>query len=161
MLDRYFNLIWVMFPWRSSQVNHYHSSRLSLSRDFFSTRSISGQSYKSSSIVIYDSRVVHDFKILHITTLEYFLYQQKCNYLPHRIRQTHVVWMNLKSSQNKLSKQPCHIQSLHIEKVLTCWHIENTTNRTRHFSCGEKQHHSLLQIWQKFMVFYFKSANLK
>ena len=31
---------------------------------------ISGQSYKASAIVIYDSRVVPDLKIPHITTLE-------------------------------------------------------------------------------------------
>ena len=31
---------------------------------------ISGQSYKASTIVIYDSRVVPDLKIPHITTLE-------------------------------------------------------------------------------------------
>ena len=31
---------------------------------------ISGQSYKTSTIVIYDSRVVPDWKIPHITTLE-------------------------------------------------------------------------------------------
>ena len=31
---------------------------------------ISGQSYKASMIVIYDSRVVPDLKIPHITTLE-------------------------------------------------------------------------------------------
>ena len=31
---------------------------------------ISGQSYKTSTIVIYDSRVIPDWKILHITTLE-------------------------------------------------------------------------------------------
>ena len=30
----------------------------------------SGQSYKASTIVIYDSRVVPDWKLLHITTLE-------------------------------------------------------------------------------------------
>ena len=30
----------------------------------------SGQSYKASTIVIYDSRVVPDLKIPHITTLE-------------------------------------------------------------------------------------------
>ena len=30
----------------------------------------SGQSYKASSIVIYDSRVIPDLKIPHITTLE-------------------------------------------------------------------------------------------
>ena len=30
----------------------------------------SGQSYKASTIVIYDSRVVPDWKIPHITTLE-------------------------------------------------------------------------------------------
>ena len=30
----------------------------------------SGQSYKASTIVIYDSRVVRDWKIPHITTLE-------------------------------------------------------------------------------------------
>ena len=29
-----------------------------------------GQSYKASTIVIYDSRVVPDWKLLHITTLE-------------------------------------------------------------------------------------------
>ena len=31
---------------------------------------ISGQSYKASTIIIYDSRVVPDLKIPHITTLE-------------------------------------------------------------------------------------------
>ena len=31
---------------------------------------LSGQSYKASTIVIYDSRVVPDLKIPHITTLE-------------------------------------------------------------------------------------------
>ena len=31
---------------------------------------VSGQSYKASTIVIYDSRVVPDWKIPHITTLE-------------------------------------------------------------------------------------------
>ena len=31
---------------------------------------ISGQSYKTSTIVIYDSRVVPDWKIPHIMTLE-------------------------------------------------------------------------------------------
>ena len=30
----------------------------------------SGQSYKASTIVIYDSRVIRDWKIPHITTLE-------------------------------------------------------------------------------------------
>ena len=30
----------------------------------------SGQSYKASTIVIYDSRVIPDLKIPHITTLE-------------------------------------------------------------------------------------------
>ena len=29
-----------------------------------------GQSYKHFTLVNYDSRVVHDFKMLHITTLE-------------------------------------------------------------------------------------------
>ena len=33
-------------------------------------RAISGQSYKASTIVIYDSRVVPDLKIPHITTLD-------------------------------------------------------------------------------------------
>ena len=32
--------------------------------------STSGQSYKASTIVIYDSRVVPDFKLPHSTTLE-------------------------------------------------------------------------------------------
>ena len=33
-------------------------------------KDLCGQSYKASKIVIYDSRVVPDWKLLHITTLE-------------------------------------------------------------------------------------------
>ena len=39
-------------------------------KELFHGRQSSGQSYKSSTIVIYDSRVVPDLKIPHIMTLD-------------------------------------------------------------------------------------------
>ena len=50
---------------------------------------ISGQSYKHFTLVNYDSRVVHDLKIPHITTLEWLSYERimflrlaTCPFLP-------------------------------------------------------------------------------
>ena len=48
------------------------SSKLCIGPHYFHYRLLEtcGQSYKSSMIVIYDSRVVHDLKIPHLTTLD-------------------------------------------------------------------------------------------
>ena len=61
-------LFFIYFCLFNTVFNSFHSKKIV--DDWIQTSDLCGQSYKASTIVIYDSRVIPDLKIPHFTTLE-------------------------------------------------------------------------------------------